>query len=114
MWTLFFFELPHMVRAFPLPVFATLIQLVTGRVPAPEIGRHAFIEEVRASDSVARDPRVLRLIAVCWWLIAIKHVAIIWLVWRYHIPLHQLWINFPTWLLGLLATVVYYLRTRRA
>jgi hypothetical protein len=46
-------------------------------------------------------------------LIAVKHLAIIWLVSRYHIPFHQLWINFPTWLLGVLATGVYYGRTRR-
>lgn len=95
-------------------MFASFVQLVTGRAPAPEIGRAAFIEEVRASDTVARDPRVLRLIAICWVLIAIKHVAIIWLVWHYRIPFHQLWINFPTWLLGVLATAVYYGRTRRA
>ena len=34
----------------------------------------------------------------------VKHVAIIWAVWHYRVPLHQLWINFPTWLLGVLAT----------
>lgn len=37
-----------------------------------------------------------------------KHVAIIWVCERYPVPYHQLWINFPTWLLGLLATAVYY------
>ena len=95
-------------------MFASFVQLVTGRVPAPEIGRAAFIEEVHASETVVRDPRVLRLIAGCWVLIAVKHLAIIWLVARYHIPFHQLWINFPTWLLGVLATAGYYLRTRRA
>lgn len=102
-----------MVPAVPT-VFANLVQLIAGRAPAPEIGRHAFIEEVRMPDSVPRDPRVLKLIAVCWALIAVKHVAIIWLVWHYHIPFHQLWINAPTWLLGVLATAVYYGRTRRA
>jgi len=95
-------------------VFANFVQLVTGRAPAPEIGRHAFIEEVRAPETAWRNPRVLRLIAVCWVLIAVKHVAVIWLVWHYHIPFHQLWINFPTWMLGALATGVYYGRTRRA
>ena len=94
-------------------MFATFVQLVTGRAPAPEIGRAAFVEDVRPSETVARDPRVLRLIAICWGLIAVKHVAIIWAVWHYHIPFHQLWINFPTWLLGVLATAVYYGRTRR-
>jgi hypothetical protein len=66
------------------------------------------------SDLPVRSPAVMRLIALCWVLIAVKHVGIIWLVWRYHIPIHQLWINFPTWMLGVLATAVYYGRTRRA
>lgn len=95
-------------------MFANLVQLVTGRTPAPEIGRQAFIEEVRVpGEPAVRNPHVLRLIAGCWVLIAVKHVAVIWLVSRYHIPVHQLWINFPTWLLGLLATAIYFGRTRR-
>ena len=96
-------------------MFANLVQLITGRAPAPEIGRQAFVEEVRVPEvPPPRNPQVLRIIAVCWVLIAVKHVAIIWAVWRYHIPFHQLWINFPTWLLGVLATGIYYGRTRRA
>jgi hypothetical protein len=95
-------------------VFANFVQLITGRVAAPEMGRPAFVEEVRTAEFAVRDPRVVRLIAVAWVLIAVKHVAIIWAVWRYHIPFHQLWINFPTWMLGVLATAVYYGRTRRA
>ena len=103
-----------MVPAAPT-VFANFVQLITGRAPAPEIGRHTFVEEVRVPEAPpARDARVLRLIAACWVLIAVKHVAIIWAVGHYRIPFHQLWINFPTWLLGVLATAVYYGRTRRA
>jgi hypothetical protein len=94
-------------------VFANFVQLITGRTPAPVVGQAAFVEEVRTPDLVVRDPRVVRLIAIAWVLIAVKHVAIIWAVWHYHIPFHQLWINFPTWLLGVLATAVYYGRTRR-
>ena len=96
-------------------MFANLVQLITGRPPTPEIGRHAFVEEVSVEgERPVRNPQVVRLIGVCWVLIAVKHAAIIWLVWRYRIPIHQLWINFPTWLLGVLATGVYYGRTRRA
>ena len=94
-------------------MFANLVQLITGRPPTPEVGRHAFIEEVNVNPSLpVRDPRVVRLIAIAWALIAIKHVVIIWAVWHYHIPFHQLWINFPTWMLGVLATAIYYGRTR--
>jgi hypothetical protein len=95
-------------------MFANLLQLISRRPPTPEIGHHAFVEEVRVADQPVRNPRMVRLIAIGWLLIAVKHVAIIWAVWRYHVPFHQLWINFPTWLLGVLATVIYFGRTRRA
>lgn len=99
----------------PVPtVFANFVQLIAGRTPAPEAGQLAFVQDVRVADVPLRDPRVVRLLAIGWILITVKHVAIIWAVWHYHVPLHQLWINFPTWLLGVLATALYFGRTRRA
>ena len=95
-------------------MFANLTQLVTGRTPAPEVGRHTFVEEVHVPTTAVRDPRVVRLLGWAWVLIAVKHVAVIWAVWYYHVPFHQLWINFPTWMLGVLATAIYFGRTRRA
>ena len=97
----------------PAAVFANLAQLITGR-PAPGGEAAAFVEDVRVRHREPRNPRVERLICWCWMLIAVKHVAVIWAVWHYHVPFHQLWINFPTWLLGVLATAIYYGRTRRA
>jgi hypothetical protein len=94
-------------------MFPNLVQLLTGR-PAPELERGAFIEEVRVEAPEPRNPRVERLILTCWILIAIKHVAIIWAVHHYPVPFHQLWVNFPTWLLGVLATGIYYWRVRRS
>jgi hypothetical protein len=47
---------------------------------------------------------------ICWLLIAVKHVAVIWAVHHYHVPFSQLWVNAPTWMLGVAATLVYYLR----
>lgn len=94
-------------------MFANFVQLITGRVAAPANGRPAFIQDVRLTLRPVRDPRVVRLLAAGWILITVKHVAIIWAVWHYRVPLHQLWINFPTWLLGVLATAVYFGRTRR-
>ena len=73
----------------------------------PRAYDHAFIEEVHVSQAVPRDARVERFILICWVLIAIKHVAIIWLVHHYRVPFHQLWVNAPTWLLGVVATVLY-------
>jgi hypothetical protein len=96
-------------------MFANLIQLISGRPPPPEVERSAFVESVNVErgDRERRNPRVERLIAWCWFLIAVKHVAIIWVCNRYPVPFHQLWINFPTWLLGALATGLYFGRTWR-
>jgi hypothetical protein len=93
-------------------VFANLTELITGRPLADAPG--AFVADVHIDQRERRQPRVERLILWCWVLIAVKHVLIIWAVVHYHVPIHQLWINFPTWLLGVMATAVYYGRTRRA
>jgi hypothetical protein len=89
-------------------MFPNLIQLITGRPAAPEIERDAFVEEVQVHHAEPRNRRVERLILVCWVLIAVKHVLIIWVCRHYPVPFHQLWVNFPTWLLGALATGIYY------
>lgn len=93
-------------------MFANLLQLISRR-PSPEVARTAFVQEVSVSDRDQRNPKVERMIFYCWILIAIKHVAIIWACYKYPIPFHQLWVNFPTWLLGVLATVIYLWRVRR-
>ena len=93
-------------------MFANFTQLVIGR-PAPGGGTTVLIEDVRVRHRERRQPHVERIICWCWIFIAVKQIAVIWAVWHYHVPIHQLWINFPTWLLGVLATAVYYGRTRR-
>jgi hypothetical protein len=93
-------------------MFPHLVQLLAGRT-SPELQRRAFVEDVRVPNTERRNPRLERLILVCWLLIAVKHVGVIWAVHRYAVPFHQLWINFPTWLLGVLATGIYYARVRR-
>lgn len=89
-------------------MFANLLQWISHR--APETYEQAFVTEVHASRPVARSPRLERIILVCWGLIAVKHIAVIWAVHHYAVPFHQLWINAPTFLLGLLATLAYYWR----
>ncbi len=86
-----------------------LSHLINGR-PAPGVDRQLFVEDVTVIERERRQPRVERMILVCWILIAIKHVAIIWVCQHYPVPFHQLWVNFPTWLLGALATGLYYRR----
>lgn len=94
-------------------VFANLFHVITRRPPPPEAVRQAFVEEVRVRARPVRNPRLERLIMVAWILIAVKHAAIIWACRHYPVPFHQLWINFPTWLLGVLATGLYFGRLRR-
>ena len=94
-------------------MFANLFQLITGRHPAPEIDRGAFVQEVRIHRTEPRNPKVEKMILVCWILIAVKHVLIIWVCRHYPVPFHQLWVNVPTWLLGALATGLYYGKARR-
>ena len=89
-------------------MFANLLQWVT-RHPVPGYDR-AFVAAVHVSRPVPRNPQAEKIILLCWGLIAIKHVAVIWAVHHYAVPFHQLWINFPTFLLGLVATWAYYAR----
>ena len=88
-------------------MFADLFQLRMRRPPADY--DRAFVAAVDVHRPVPRNPRVEKLILLCWGLIAVKHIAVIWAVQHYAVPFHQLWINVPTFLLGLLATLVYYL-----
>ena len=94
-------------------MFANLFQLITGRPPHPEVDRHAFVREVHVERRMPRNARVERTILVCWILITVKHVLIIWACRYYPVPFHQLWVNFPTWLLGALATGLYFARVYR-
>ncbi len=64
--------------------------------------------ESTAHSQPVRNPKVELFIMICWVLIAIKHVAVIYACSHWEVPFHQLWINAPTFALGLLATVVYY------
>lgn len=92
-------------------MFPNLVQLLGGR-PAPDVARRAFVKDVAVGERERRNPRVERLLLICWLLIAVKHVTVIWAVGHYAIPFSPLWVNFPTWMLGVLATGLYYWRTR--
>ncbi|AOS43951.1 hypothetical protein Verru16b_01011 [Lacunisphaera limnophila] len=87
-------------------MFANLLQFLSPRDPA-DFDR-AFVTSVQVKRPLPRDPRAERFILLCWGLIAVKHVAVIWAVTHYAVPFHQLWVNFPTFLLGLVATWAYY------
>jgi len=89
-------------------MFANLLQYFSTR--APDTLDTAFIAEVRVHQPVPASRRAEKIILLCWVLIAVKHVAVIWAVHHYAVPFHQLWVNFPTFLLGLVATWAYYAR----
>jgi hypothetical protein len=89
-------------------MFANLLEFFSVRDPA--VLDRAFIKSVAVRHTVPANPRAEKVILLCWILIAIKHVAVIWVVRHYAVPFHQLWVNFPTFLLGLLATWAYYAR----
>ncbi len=95
-------------------MFIHLLHLITGEPPPPEVAHDAFVKEVRVYDTAApRSQRMDLFILIGWILIGVKHVFIIWACQHYPVPFHQLWINFPTWLLGVLATGIYYARKWR-
>ena len=89
-------------------MFANLLQFFDRR--DPDDLNEAFVEAVHVRRPVPANPRAEKIILLCWVLIAVKHVAVIWAVHHYPVPFHQLWINFPTFLLGLVATWAYYAR----
>ena len=89
-------------------MFANLLKFFAGR--DPDDFDRVFIEEVHVRRSVPASPRAEKIILACWGLIAVKHVLVIWAVHHYAVPFHQLWVNFPTFLLGLVATWAYYAR----
>jgi len=91
-----------------IAVFTNLIQLISGR-PATEPDPN-FVLDVNVPPKPERDPKLERFILICWVLIAVKHVFIIYACAHWPVPFHQLWINAPTFALGLLATVVYWVR----
>lgn len=90
-------------------MFSSLHQFFS-RSPAHDY-ESGFVQEVNVVRRSPTNPRVLRFLLICWVLIAIKHVAIIYAVHHWHVPFHQLWINAPTFALGLLATAVYWRRS---
>ncbi len=91
-------------------MFPNLLHLISR--PPPD-NRASFVEDVTVRQRMRRNPKVERLMLACWVLIAVKHVLIIWACRHYPVPFHQLWVNVPTWMLGALATGIYYGRVWR-
>lgn len=90
-------------------MISTLLQLITRRPPA-DYDRN-FVEEVRLLEHrQRRNPRVEKLIFICWLLIAGKCALVVWLVERYHMNFSPLWVNAPTIFFALMCTAAYFWR----
>lgn len=90
-------------------MFTGILEWIAGR-PQGGTYEQVFLEAVRVRRQRQPDPRIERFILVCWLLIAVKHVLVIWVVHHYRMPFHQLLVNAPTWVFGVLATALYYWR----
>lgn len=90
-------------------MFPKLLRLIAR--PGPADSGHGFVEEVRLIDAMpARNRRVERLILAGWLAIAVKCVAVVWLVGKYHMHFSPLWVTAPTVFFGLMCTAAYYFR----
>ena len=69
-----------------------------------------FVREVRVTTRTPRNRRVERVIAICWALIIVKSIAVVWLFAHYRVPVSALWVVAPTFLFAALCTAVYLLR----
>lgn len=59
---------------------------------------------------LSRPPHMGLWLVGGWVLIILKCVVLWWLIERYHVPIHPLWLVFPTVLFGALATTLYVWR----
>jgi hypothetical protein len=83
------------------------LQLIIRR--APHDYEQGFVRAVRPSRK-RRNRKIEVLIWVCWVLIALKSVFVVWAVRHYHIPFSPLWVILPTIAFAALCTWVYYRR----
>lgn len=89
-------------------MFANLFQLLHRRV-SPDDDR-AFVREVHVRRRVPRSRLSELLLALGWLLIAVKSVAMFWLVGRYDMPFNAWWIVGPTLLAAAVCTWIYWRR----
>ncbi len=91
-------------------MFANLLHLIPRRMQRDYDRR--FVRGVAVRRKPARNPRMERLIWICWGLIAVKSAFIAWAVPHYRIPFSPLWVILPTIAFAALCTAVYHLRDR--
>lgn len=91
-------------------MFTSLQQLLGGRA-APGSELDAFVESV--GPKVVPEPRSRRsewVLAIGWILIAIKCLAVWWVIRAYAVPVHPGWVIFPTIGAAAVCTWLYWRR----
>jgi hypothetical protein len=86
-------------------MLADFLRLISRRAPADY--ERGFVRKVAVREPRRRNPRVERLLAVGWALIAVKCAA---LAWAYHLrwlPINPAWVIVPTLVFASLCTAVY-------
>jgi hypothetical protein len=89
-------------------MFPEFVRLINRRPPADY--NRDFVRAVRVREKAPRNRRVERLILICWGIIVLKCVAVVWLFDRYHVPVNPLWVIAPTVIFAALCTLVYLFR----
>ena len=89
-------------------MFANLLHLLSHRARSGD--DPGFVREVRVAPKSPRSRRMELLIWICWVLIGIKSVVVVWAVRHYHIPFSPLWVILPTIAFAALCTAVYFWR----
>ena len=89
-------------------MFANLLRLLH-REPGNDYNQ-AFVREIRVRRRASRSRRSELLLGAGWALIAIKTVAMFWLVDTYSMPFNAWWIVAPTLLAAAICTWIYLRR----
>jgi hypothetical protein len=89
-------------------MFADLVRLINRRPPTDY--ERGFVRSVSVTDRPPRNRRVERLFAICWAIIVLKCLAVVWLFAHYHVPVNPLWVIAPTVIFAALCTAIYLLR----
>lgn len=91
-------------------MFANLIQLLNRQLTSDD--DRAFIREIRVERRLPRNARSEKLLLWGWILIALKSVAMFWLVDHYKMPFDAWWIVAPTLIAAGVCTWVYLKRNQ--
>jgi hypothetical protein len=89
-------------------MLADFVRLINRRPPVDY--ERGFVRGVSVSTRSPRNRKVERVIVICWGIILLKCLGVVWLFSHYHVPVSSLWVIAPTVIFAALCTVLYLLR----